>query len=175
MAVKTTDRPLMRQKINVTPVLIKKWVDTYKYDIRQVIHGSLLEVDDIGTKFTHQEREFEIVGMGEGRSLMLRETRTEGEFYWECTRQFVQMSLERYNREFVKLPNGKTILRDMAYETPQLHLAPKSVKRRKPVVEEVEEPIIPLTGEIILNEYEEETEEEEDQEQEKEATDESIF
>jgi hypothetical protein len=83
------------------------------------------------------------------------------------------MSLERYNQEFVKLPNGKTILRDMAYENPQLHLAPKSVKRRKPVVEEVEEPIIPLTGEIVLNEYEEETEEEE--EQETEATDESIF
>lgn len=172
MAVKTTDRPLMRQKINVTPVLLDKWVANYKYDIRQVVHGSLLEVDDIGTKFTHNDREFEIVGMGEGRSLMLRETRSEGIFYWECTRQFVQMSLERYNQEFVKLPNGKTVLKDMAYENAQLHLAPKSVKRRKPVVEEVEEEIIPLTGEIILNEYDEEIEEEEI---ETEVDDESIF
>ena len=154
MATKTNDRPLMRQKINVTPVLINKWVDNYKFDIRQMVHGSLLEVEDIGTKFTHQDREFEIVGMGEGRSLMLRETRAEGVFYWECTRQFVQMSLGRYVKEFIKLPNGKTILQDMAYDTNQLHLAPKNTKRRKAAVVEEEEVVTDPT-EILLETYDE--------------------
>lgn len=154
MAAKPTDRPLMRQKINVTPVLINRWVDNYKFDIRQMVHGSLLEVKDIGTKFTHQDREFEIVGMGEGRSLMLRETRSEGVFYWECTRQFVQMSLGRYVQEFIKLPNGKTILQDMAYDNNQLHLAPKNTKRRKAAVVEEEEVVTDPT-EILLETYDE--------------------
>jgi hypothetical protein len=148
---KTNDRPLMRQKINVSPALLKKWNDEYLFDIRQMIHGSLLKPEDIGTTFEHQGRVFEIVGMGDGRSVMLRETRSEGIFYWECTRQFVQMKLERYNRAFQKLPNGKTTLVDMPYENTQLHLAPKNVKRKKAVVVEDEEETI--ENEVLIDNF----------------------
>jgi hypothetical protein len=148
---KTNDRPLMRQKINVSPALLKKWNDEYLFDIRQMIHGSLLEASDIGTTFEHQGRVFEIVGMGDGRSVMLRETRSEGIFYWECTRQFVQMKLERYNKAFQKLPNGKTTLVDMPYENTQLHLAPKNVKRKKAVVVEDEEETI--ENEVLIDNF----------------------
>jgi hypothetical protein len=152
---KNTDRPLMRQKINVSPVLIKKWEAEYRFDIRQMVHGSLLTNEDLNTTFEHQGRTFEIVGMGEGRAIMLRETREEGVFYWETTRHFVQMKLERYNKAFQKLPNGKTILVDMPYDSAQLHLAPKNTKRRKAApVEEVETEYDPT--EIIIDELDEE-------------------
>jgi hypothetical protein len=155
MAKSTIDRPLMRQKINVTPVLIKKWEDNYLFDIRQMINGSLLKPEDIGTIFEHQGRYFEIVGMGEGRALMLRETRSEGVFYWECTRQFVQMKLGRFNRAFQKTQFGKTILVDMPYENAQLHLAPKNTKRKKAVVETVEEEEEYVENEILIDNFDE--------------------
>ena len=155
---KTNDRPLMRQKINVSPALLKKWNDEYLFDIRQMIHGSLLKPEDIGTTFEHQGRVFEIVGMGDSRSVMLRETRSEGIFYWECTRQFVQMKLERYNRAFQKLPNGKTTLVDMPYDNTQLHLAPKTVKRKKAVVVEEEEETI--ENEVLIDNFDENIEDE---------------
>jgi len=136
---KTTDRPLMRQKININPILIRKWEELYLFDIRQMVHGSLLTPEDLNTTFEHQGRVFEIVGMGEGRIVMLRETREEGVFYWECTRQFAQLKLERFNKSFEKLPNGKTTLVDMPYDPTHLHLAPKNAKRRKAVVVEEEE------------------------------------
>lgn len=151
MSTKTTDRPLMRQKLNVTPTLLEKWNYEYLFDIRNMINSSLLTPEDIGTKFTHNERTFEIIGMGNGRTIMLRETREEGVFYWESTRHFVQLSLGRYNRAFTKLPNGKTIFTDMVYEPSQLVLAPKNIKRRKPVVEEEE--VIATDDEIQLEVY----------------------
>ena len=154
MATKTTDRPLMRQKVNVSPELLEKWNYEYLFDIRNMINGSLLKPEDIGTTFTHQERTFEIVGMGNGRTVMLRETREEGVFYWETTRYFVQQSLERFNQAFTKLPNGKTIFTNMTYEPSQLVLAPKNNRRRKPVVEEEE--VIVTDSEIQLEVYNEE-------------------
>jgi len=66
MAVKSkiSERLLMRQRVNATPALLKLWVENYKFDIRNIVHGSLLEVEDIGTKFEHQERTFKIIGIG---------------------------------------------------------------------------------------------------------------
>jgi hypothetical protein len=143
MKRKANEKELMRQKVNVSPALLNKWKDMYLFDIRQMVHGSLLEKEDLGTTFEHQGRVFEIVGMGEGRSLMLRETREEGVFYWECTRQFVQMKLERYNQQFTRLANtSKTILTPMAYSDGELYLAPLKAKRgAKKVVEEDEDTI----------------------------------
>lgn len=144
---KTTDRVLMRQKINISPVLLNKWKENYLFDIRQMVHGSILEKDDLYKTFEHQERTFEIVGMGEGRSLMLRETREEGVFYWECTRQFVQMKLERYNQEFLTVEgSSKTILSPIAYNDSELLLAPLKARRgRRPAETEdevnTEEPV----------------------------------
>ena len=136
------DRALMRQRINVSPALLQKWVDNYLFDIRHVIHGSLMKPEDIGTKFEHQGREFEIIGMGESRAIMLKETRSEGTFYWETTRHFTQLKLERFNQAFVKAPGTtKTILRDLPYEESQLLLAPMKAKRGAKVEEVVDSPV----------------------------------
>lgn len=132
---KKEERQIMRQKINISEALIKQWVDNYKTDIRQLIHPSLMEESDLGTTFEHQGRQFEIVGMASGGSLMVRETREEGIFYWETTRSFVQMKLGRFNREFYKIA-GKTMLRDIAYPENKLYLAPLN-KRIKKEEEEI--------------------------------------
>lgn len=137
------DRALMRQRINVTPTLLQKWKDNYIFDIRNVVHGSIMENEDLGTIFEHQERSFEIIGMGESRAIMLKETRSEGIFYWETTRHFVQLKLERFNRAFVKATGtSKTILRDMPYDESQLLLAPMKARRGAKVEEVVDSPVV---------------------------------
>jgi hypothetical protein len=141
MAVKTkiSERLLMRQRVNATPALLKLWVDNYKFDIRNIIHGSLLKVEDIGTTFEHQERTFKIIGMGESRLVMLEEITEEGTFHWECTRHFVQLKLERYNQEFVYFEgHKKSQLIDMSYDMNQLLLAPLKNRRKIKPIEEIE-------------------------------------
>lgn len=125
------DRPLMRQKINVSSALLKKWKFDYHFHVRNIINPSLLKSKDFGTTFEHQGRVFEIIGMGESDSIMLRETRDEGIFYWECTKSFVQFKLGRFNKSYQKLPNGKTILVDIPYEENQLFLHLKERKSTK--------------------------------------------
>lgn len=127
---KKEERQLMRQKINVSDVLIESWKANYLHDIRHMIHPSLMKPEDIGTTFEHQGRTFEILGMSIGGSLMLRETREEGVFYWECTRQFVQLKLERFNQEFFKI-KGKLMTRDISYPEVKLYLAPLNRKLKK--------------------------------------------
>lgn len=140
MKRKANERPLMRQKVNVSPALLKKWEDNYLFEVRQIIHQIPLEREHLNKTFEHQERTFEIIGMGEGRSIMLRETRAEGTFYWECTRHFAEMKLGLFNREFVKAPGtSKTVLQQMPFEENQLLLAPLKPSRKK--VEVVEEEI----------------------------------
>jgi hypothetical protein len=140
MKRKPNDRPLMRQRVNVSPTLINKWKENYLFDIRHVIHQLPLEKEHLGQTIEHQDRTFEILGMGESRSIMLKETRPEGIFYWECTRQFVQMKLGLFNKEFVNLPNGKTTLKDMPYSDTELLLAPlKATRKAKSTEDETEE------------------------------------
>ena len=140
MKRKANDRPLMRQKVNVSPALLKKWQENYMFDIRHIIHQIPLEEEHLNRTFEYQGRTFEVIGMGEGRSIMLRETRTEGTFYWECTRHFVEMQFGLFNREFVKAPGtSRTVLQDMPFEENQLLLAPLKATRKKAVVEEEEE------------------------------------
>jgi|NOAtaT_7_FD_contig_41_865726_length_1148_multi_3_in_0_out_0_3 hypothetical protein len=142
MKRKANDRPLMRQRVNVSEVLINKWKENYLFDIRHVIHQIPLEKEHLNQTFEHQGRTFELIGMGEGRTLMLRETRTEGTFYWECTRQFVQSKFGLFNKEFVSVAGTtKTILRDLPYSETELLLAPLKVSRKKATVEETEEPV----------------------------------
>ena len=137
------DRVLMRQRINATPALLKKWKDNYLFDIRHVIHGSLMKVEDLGTVFEHQERQFEIIGMGESRAIMLKETHPEGIFYWETTRHFVQLKLERFNKAFIKAPGtSRTTLQNMSYEENQLLLAPMKARRGAKVEEVVDSLVV---------------------------------
>lgn len=141
MAAKTklSERPLMRQRVNASPALLNKWVENYKFDIRHIIHGSILEVSDLGTTFEHQDRIFEIIGMAESRLIMLKETNELGTFYWECTRHFTQMKLERYNQAFVYIDGTKkSQLVDMAYDMNQLLLAPLKTRRKIKPIEEIE-------------------------------------
>jgi len=157
---KNAGRPLMRQKTNITPAIIEKWVYEYKFDIRHVIHESQMKEEDLGAKFKHNDREFEIVGMGNMRTIMLRETREEGVFYWEASRHFVQMKLERFNREYVKLPNGKTRLVNMLYTDNQLLLPPKNNKRKtKSKDEEIPEDELEtvLIDNVVIDEIADET------------------
>jgi hypothetical protein len=132
---KKEERQIMRQKVNVSDVLIESWKANYLHDIRNLIHPSLMEKEDLGKTFEHQGRTFEIVGMSTGGTLMVRETREEGIFYWECTRQFVQMKLQRFNKEFYKLL-GKLQTRMISYPENKLFLAPLN-KRAKKEEEEV--------------------------------------
>jgi len=142
MKRKTNDRPLMRQRVNVTETLINKWVENYLFDIRHVIHQIPLEKEHLNQTFEHQGRTFELIGMGESRSIMLRETRSEGTFYWECTRQFVQMKFGLFNKEFVSVAGtSKTILKDLPYSETELLLAPLKVSRRKSEKEEETETV----------------------------------
>jgi hypothetical protein len=141
MAVKTkiSERLLMRQRVNATPALLKLWVDNYKFDIRNIIHGSLLKESDLGTTFEHQDRTFKIIGMGESRLVMLEEITEEGTFHWECTRHFVQLKLERYNQQFVYFEgHKKSQLIDMPYDMNQLLLAPLKTRRKIKPIEEIE-------------------------------------
>jgi hypothetical protein len=134
---KKEERQIMRQKVNISDVLIKSWEVNYLHDIRQLIHPSLMEASDLGKTFEHQGRTFEIVGMTTGGTLMVRETREEGIFYWECTRQFVQLKLERYNKEFYKIA-GKLQTRMIPYPENKLYLAPlnKRLKKEEDVVDD---------------------------------------
>lgn len=124
-----TDRPLMRQKINVTDQLINKWKSNYEFHNRNLINSSLMKTEDLYKTFEHQARNFEIIGMGEADVIMLREYNPIGVFYWEASRKFVQMKLSKFNREFLRLPNGKVQMIDIAYEETQLLLPPRGKKR----------------------------------------------
>lgn len=133
---KFVDRPVMRQKINVSDSLLKKWKTNYMFELRQPIHKSLMKASDIGTKFEHEGRLFEIVGLGESDSIMLKEERSEGVFYWECTRRFTQMKLGRFNQMLSKSSLGTTIFSDIPYTELQLRLAPIKKSRRRVKEEE---------------------------------------
>ena len=50
---------LMRQKVNVTPGIVKSWEDEFRFFHRQPVHVSLLSVEDLTKTFTHQDREFD--------------------------------------------------------------------------------------------------------------------
>lgn len=127
---KKEERSIMRQKINITDALIEQYKRYYIEDIRHLIHPSLMEEKDIGEKFIHNNREFEILGMTFGGNLMVRETREDGVFYWECTRQFVQMKLGRFNKEYFRAA-GKLQSRVIPYPENKYYLMPLNMKPKK--------------------------------------------
>jgi hypothetical protein len=148
---KKEERIIMRQKTNVTDVLIEQYKHYYLEDIRHLIHPSLMTPEDIGVKFTHNDREFEILGMTFGGALMVRETREEGEFYWECTRPFVQMKLGRFNKEYFRAA-GKLQTRVIAYPENKYYLMPLNMKPKK---EEQEAEYVQEELEPVLIDYKE--------------------
>jgi hypothetical protein len=138
---KREEKQLMRQKVNVTEPLIRLWQEYFMDDIRSIIHASLMQPDDIGKTFEHQNRTFEIVGMTISKTIVLREIREEGTFYWECTRHFVQMKLERFNEEFYSVPKKKRMsTRLIPYQDHQMFLPPLNKRVKTETLErEIEE------------------------------------
>jgi len=122
-------RPLMRQKVNIQTEQFTDWKNQLSIHLRNVINDSYMTLDDIGNKFIHKEREFEILGMSQAGTVMLKEI-FEGEtYYWECARKFVQMKLKRFNKRFAKTP-GSPVLLEIPYEETDLLLPPRPRKRR---------------------------------------------
>lgn len=150
------DRPLMRQKVNVSETLIQSWKRNMNHELRQVIHAPLLEMEDYGKSFEHQERTFEIFGMTDNGHMMLREMVDGEPFYWECTIHFVQMKLGRFNHEYITV-NGIKTTRQMDYEVHKLLLPPQKATRKKAVEEEEPEQEVEMV-QYSEDDYTEETE-----------------
>jgi hypothetical protein len=130
-------RLLMRQKVNVPQSLIDSYKKNMEHELRNLIHGSLLYVEDYGSKFEHQERTFEVFGFTENGHVILREFHEGEPYYWECTQAFVQMKLGRKNQMFTTIGGIRTTI-PMDYETHQLLLPPIRATRKK-VQEEPED------------------------------------
>jgi hypothetical protein len=132
------DRPLMRQKVNVHQTLIDSYKRNMAHELRNVIHKSLLQIEDYGTSFEHQDRTFEIFGFTENSHVILREMHEGEPFYWECTQAFVQMKLGRKNHLYTTIAGFKTTV-PMDYEIAALLLPPVRATRKKVQEEEAED------------------------------------
>lgn len=126
---------LMRQKVNVTPGTVKSWEDEFRFFHRQPIHVSLLSVEDLTKTFTHQDREFTLIGMTANGHCMVTENVDGQLIYWECTRHFVQFKWERKNYQWVEIAGIRTTV-PKDYETHKLNLPPIKATRKKPQQEE---------------------------------------
>lgn len=149
---------LMRQKINVTPRLVESWKENMTFEIQSLIHSQLLNTEDYGLKFKHQEREFEIVGMTKDALVMLREIVDEQPFYWECTSAFAQLKLDRKYYEWVEIAGIKTT-QVMEYDRNRLFLPNRTAKRR---IKKEEEEVKIEDVEVNVIEYIEEIEEQDE-------------
>ena len=82
-------------------------------------------------------------------TVMLRETREEGIFYWECTHPFVQMKLGRFVQELYNI-KGKVQTRSIPYSDSKMYLPPLNIKPKKEEPEEKEPDIDEdLSGEFV--------------------------
>jgi hypothetical protein len=154
----TNSRPLMRRKVNVNETLIQYWKKLMGIELRHLIHAPLLEMEDYGLAFKHQDRTFEIFGMTENGHMMLREMVDGEPNYWECTRHFVQMKLDRRYVKWETIAGMSTTI-PMDYDTNKLLLPPQRATRRKAVAEEeeIEKPEFELI-EYTETDYSSETE-----------------
>lgn len=134
------DRDLMRQKTNVSEVLLKHWKDNYMHFHRNVINPSLLKQEEIGIEFEFKDRKFRVIGMTTIWTMMIEEIREPGmaPVYWECTRHFVQFALGRKIQEYFKI-KGKLHTRDRDYDMVQLYLPPISVLKKMKIEKDEDE------------------------------------
>jgi hypothetical protein len=143
---------LMRQKVNVSPIMLFEWKRYMEFNLRSLIHKHLLSMDDYEKEFEHQERTFKIVGMTEMEHVILEETIDGENFYWECTSEFVQLKLSRFYTEW-KIINGIRVPFNALYDNRKLHLPINRLHRKKkeeePVIEE--EPIMETYVEDFSN------------------------
>jgi hypothetical protein len=146
---------LMRQKINVSPIMLFHWKKAMDINLGCLITKHLLTQKDYGNTFDHQDRTFKIIGMTESDNVILEESVNEEKFYWECTADFVQLKLGRFYTEY-KMINGIRVPFNALYENRKLHLPVNRMYRKKKedeetVVEE-QEPIMETYVEDTLEE-----------------------
>jgi hypothetical protein len=137
------ERELMRQKINVTPVLSAHYQDQLNVYTQNLITKYLLGVDDIGTEFTHNDRTFKIHGMTANEHMVVTEEIEGNLIYWECSAHFVQMKLDRKYVEWKDL-GGKSTPIEKDYEPLKMYLPILKASRKKVVSDEEtsDEPIM---------------------------------
>lgn len=137
------ERELMRQKINVTPVLSAHYQDQLNVYTQNLITKYLLGVDDIGTEFTHNGRTFKIHGMTANEHMVVTEEIEGNLIYWECSAHFVQMKLDRKYVEWKDL-GGKSTPIEKDYEPLKMYLPILKASRKKVVSDEEtsDEPIM---------------------------------
>jgi hypothetical protein len=133
---------LMRQKINVSSIMLFEWKRNMEINLRSLIHKHLLSMDDYGIEFEHQDRKFTFIGMTETEHAIVEETIEGEKYYWECTAEFVQLKLNRFYTEW-KIINGIRVPFNALYENRKLYLPINRIHRKKKeeVVEE-EEPLM---------------------------------
>ena len=144
---------LMRQKINVSSIMLFEWKRNLEFNLRNLINKHLLTVEDLNTSFEHQDRIFTIIGMTESENVILSEE-IDGElYYWECTSGFVQMKLNRFYVEWKKV-NGIRVPFPMTYEDRKLYLANNRVYRKKKEETEEEQPVMETYVEDVYSDEE---------------------
>jgi hypothetical protein len=134
------DRDLMRQKVNVSDVLLNHWEGNYRHFHRNIVNPSLLKLEDIGNTFEFKGRKFKIIGMTFVWTMIVEEIRepNQAPVYWECSRYFVQFCLDRKVQEYFKL-KGKLHSRPRDYRQIDLFLPPISVMKKIKLEKEEEE------------------------------------
>lgn len=134
------EQDLMRQKVNVSDVLLQHWKENFLFHHRNMVNGSLLKQEDLGTEFEFKDRRFKIIGMTFTGTMMVEEIREEGKqpIYWECARYFVQFCLGRFISEFFKI-KGKSLTRPRDYARHELLLPPIAALKKMKVEKEEEE------------------------------------
>jgi hypothetical protein len=143
---------LMRQKINVSPIMLFEWKRNMEFNLRCLIHKHLLSKNDYQSEFIHQGRTFTIVGMTEMEHVIVEEIFEGEKYYWECTAEFAQMKLGRFYTEW-KIINGIRIAVNAPYEDRKLYLPINRIQRKKKEeVEETEDPIMETYVEDIHEE-----------------------
>lgn len=141
---------LMRQKVNVTPGLIEHWEKTMKFELRNLIKKSLITFEDFGKEFQHQNRTFKIIGMTEIGHMILEEIVNQKSIYWECTRHFVQMKLDRFIESYAMM-GGIMVKTKINYEESKLLLPPMRLIKKQ---EQIEDPEIEENSDEFFDQLE---------------------
>ena len=151
------ERELMRQKVNVTPVLADHYQKQLNVFTQNLITKYLVSVDDIGTEFIHGDRTFKIHGMTANEHMIVTEEVDGETIYWECSAHFVQMKLDRKYVEWKDL-GGKSTPIEKDYEPLKMYLPVLKASRKKAAVEEEEFPTEPIMETFDDESYEPATE-----------------
>lgn len=128
------EKPLMRQKVNLTSKFLQSLKSNFLHMVRNVINSHLLKPEDLGAKFVLDDREFKLIGATQSGTMMLEEIYNGVSIYWECSRNLVQFKLDRFYTEFKKIDNCiANVKKD--YDLAKLALPIQKTVKKEKVVE----------------------------------------